>query len=92
MNQLLIHGSTVSASAEFTPDTEPIQMLDRLSRMQVNNFFCGRSGLAFEYKLASGAVTSEITMLDNTLIPETAKIVSPRRVIGVANVGRRLAK
>ena len=86
---LLIHGSTVSASDELTPDTEPIQMLDRLSRMQANNFFCGRSGLAFEYELASGAVTSEITTLDNTLAPETAKIVSPRRVIGVGNVGRK---
>ncbi|NJL64867.1 MAG: metallophosphatase [Methylacidiphilales bacterium] len=86
---LLIHGSTVSVSEELTPNTEPIKMLDRLSRMEANNFFCGRSGLTFQYLLEAGSVTSGITTLDNTVSPQTLNIVNPRQVIGVGNVGRK---
>jgi hypothetical protein len=86
---LLIHGSTVSVSEELTDSTEPIQMLDRLSRMEANNFFCGRSGLTFQYLLEAGSVTSGITTLDNTVSPQTFNIVNPRQVIGVGNVGRK---
>ncbi|MDB9457142.1 metallophosphatase, partial [Dolichospermum circinale CS-545/17] len=53
---LLIHGSTVGVSEELNPQTPPIQMLDRLSRMQANNLFCGRSGLTFQYKLQGGSI------------------------------------
>jgi hypothetical protein len=84
---LLIHGSTVGVSEELTPETPPIQMLDRLSRMQANNLFCGRSGLTFQYQLQGGSVTSEITTLDSQISPQTVT-VSPRQVIGVGNVGR----
>jgi hypothetical protein len=48
---LLIHGSSVSVSDELTPDTPPIQMLDRLRRMDANMLFCGRSGLTFQYEI-----------------------------------------
>ncbi|NES72716.1 MAG: metallophosphatase, partial [Okeania sp. SIO2D1] len=37
---LLIHGSTLGVSDKLTPDTPPIQMLDRLMRFGVNNLFC----------------------------------------------------
>lgn len=84
---LLIHGTTVSVDEELTPDTPPITMLDRLARMQANTLFCGRSGLAFQYQLQAGAVTTSITTLDHQLSPQTVKI-SPRQVIGVGNVGR----
>ncbi|MEA5575891.1 metallophosphatase [Anabaena sp. UHCC 0451] len=84
---LLIHGSTVGVSEELTPDTPPIQMLDRLSRMQANNLFCGRSGLTFQYQLQGGSVTSEITTLDRQVSSQTMT-VTPRQVIGVGNVGR----
>lgn len=84
---LLIHGSTVSVSDELTPDTPPIQILDRLMRMDANNLFCGRSGLAFEYEIAEGQMTSTVTSLENSVSPQTA-IVKPRKVIGVGNVGR----
>lgn len=84
---LLIHGSTVSVSDELTPDTPPIQILDRLLRMDANYLFCGRSGLAFEYEITQGQVTSTVTKLEESACPQTA-IVRPRKVIGVGNVGR----
>ena len=84
---LLIHGSTVSVDDELTPETPPIQMLDRLSRMQANNLFCGRSGLTFQYQLQTGSITSALTTLDNQASPQTVT-VAPRQVIGVGNVGR----
>ncbi|MFM2063767.1 MAG: hypothetical protein RLZZ507_3438 [Cyanobacteriota bacterium] len=84
---LLIHGSTVGVSEELTPETPPIQMLDRLSRMQANNLFCGRSGLTFQYQLQGGSVTSAVTTLDRQISPQTMT-VTPRQVIGVGNVGR----
>ncbi|MFM7367374.1 MAG: metallophosphatase, partial [Sphaerospermopsis kisseleviana] len=84
---LLIHGSSLGVSDELTPETPPVQMLDRLSRMQANNLFCGRSGLTFQYQLQGGSVMSEITTLDSKISPQTVT-VSPRQVIGVGNVGR----
>lgn len=56
-------------------------------RMDANYLFCGRSGLAFEYEIAQGQVTSTITRLEESACPQTA-IVKPRKVIGVGNVGR----
>jgi hypothetical protein len=88
LDSLLIHGTTVSIDEELTPDTPPIQMLDRLSRMQANNLFCGRSGLAFQYHLEAGSITTQVTTLDSPPSPQTVQ-VSTRQVIGVGNVGRK---
>jgi hypothetical protein len=85
---LLIHGTTVSIDEELTPNTPPIQMLDRLSRMQANNLFCGRSGLAFQYHLEAGSIRTQVTTLDTPPSPQTVQ-VSTRQVIGVGNVGRK---
>ena len=84
---LLIHGSTAGVNDELTPDTLPIQMLDRLSRMQANNLFCGRSGLTFQYKLQGGSINSKINTLDSQFSPEIVTS-SSRQVVGVGNVGR----
>ncbi len=84
---LLIHGSTVSVSEELTPATSPIEIVDRLSRMQANYLFCGRSGLMFQYQIDGGTITSEITTLDRQFSPQTINITTPRQVIGVGNVG-----
>ncbi|KAM3114318.1 metallophosphatase [Phormidesmis sp. 146-33] len=84
---LLIHGSSVSVSDELTPDTSPIQMLDRLMRMDANILFCGRSGLTFQYEIQQGSVTSSVTTLDQATSSQ-ATLVKPRQVIGVGNVGR----
>jgi hypothetical protein len=84
---LLIHGSTVSTNEELTPETSPIQMLDRLMRMQANNLFCGRSGLAFQYEIQTASINTGVTTLDKQVSPQSVGI-SPRQVIGVGNVGR----
>ncbi|MEP0896760.1 metallophosphatase [Leptolyngbya boryana CZ1] len=84
---LLIHGSTVSVSDELTPETDPIQMLDRAMRMDANYLFCGRSGLAFEYEIESGGVLTSVTTLDRRSEPEPTSL-HPRKIIGVGNVGR----
>jgi hypothetical protein len=88
---LLIHGSSISVSDELTPDTDPIQTIDRLSRMDVNRLFCGRSGLAFEYKIESGSLTSQVQTLDNLSSP-TPTLLSNRQIIGVGSVGRIAGK
>ncbi|WP_245894249.1 metallophosphatase [Chamaesiphon polymorphus] len=83
----LIHGSSLSVSDELTPSIDPIHAIDRLSRMDVNQLFCGRSGLAFEYRIESGSLNSQVQTLDNLTAP-TPTILSNRRIIGVGSVGR----
>jgi diadenosine tetraphosphatase ApaH/serine/threonine PP2A family protein phosphatase len=83
----LIHGSSISVSDELTPTIDPIQAIDRLSRMDVNQLFCGRSGLAFEYKIESGSLNSQVQTLDKLTDP-TPTVLSPRRIVGVGSVGR----
>lgn len=84
---LLIHGSTAGVSDELTPETPPLQMLDRLSRMEANYLFCGRSGLTFQYEIQHGSVITTIKTLDSSPQHQTAAI-SPRQIIGVGNVGK----
>lgn len=84
---LLIHGSTLGVEDELNPDTPAVQMIDRLLRMDANYLFCGRSGLAFQYEIAAGTMTSEVTTLDRDPQPRTATL-KPRQIIGVGNVGR----
>jgi hypothetical protein len=88
---LLIHGSTMSYSDELTPETPPIQLCDRLIRADANTLFCGRSGLAFECWVESGALRSTVTTLDQTAAPQEQE-KSPRRVVGVGSVGRQVGK
>ncbi len=83
----LIHGSSISVSDELTPTIDPIQAIDRLSKMDVNQLFCGRSGLAFEYKIESGSLNSQVQTLDR-LTDLTPTVLSPRRIVGVGSVGR----
>jgi diadenosine tetraphosphatase ApaH/serine/threonine PP2A family protein phosphatase len=83
----LIHGSSISVSDELTPTIDPIQAIDRLSRMDANQLFCGRSGLAFEYKIESGSLNSQVRTLDELTDPMPT-ILSPRRIVGVGSVGR----
>ncbi|MBF2064357.1 MAG: metallophosphatase [Calothrix sp. C42_A2020_038] len=84
---LLIHGSTVSVSEELTSETCPIQMLDRVMRMQANTLFCGRSGLNFEYEITNGSVTCAVKTLDTQTSSHTVN-THPRKIVGVGNVGR----
>ena len=87
---LLIHGSTVGCDDELTPKTNPLTLLDRLLRAEANTLFCGRSGLTFQYQLASAQVTSTVTTLGTEQGPDLPQqqTLKPRQVIGVGNVGR----
>ncbi len=84
---LLIHGSTVSVSDCLTPETEPLTMWDRVVRGEAQRLFCGRSGLAFDYKVLAGSVTEQLTTLEGQH-PTTSARAQPRQVIGVGSVGR----
>ncbi|BAZ38542.1 hypothetical protein NIES4101_44810 [Calothrix sp. NIES-4101] len=86
---LLIHGSPLGVDEVLTPETHPIVICDRISRMQANNLFCGRSGLAFNYQLQGGSITSTVTTLDTPMLANTDTVTTLRQVIGVGNVGRK---
>ncbi|MEO0538443.1 MAG: metallophosphoesterase family protein [Cyanobacteria bacterium P01_A01_bin.123] len=88
---LLIHGSTVGCNDKLTPETPPMQLLDRLLRAEANTLFCGRSGLAFQLQIPEGAVTSTITTLDAPAQTMT-QTVRDRQIIGVGSVGREPGK
>lgn len=86
---LLIHGTTLSVDEQLTPQTPPLQMLDRLMRVGANNLFCGRSGTTYEYQLLGGSVSTAVMTLDTQQATQTVT-TSPRRVVGVGNVGKEL--
>ena len=88
---LLIHGSTVGCHDTLTPETPPMQLLDRLLRAEANTLFCGRSGLAFQLQIPEGAVTSTVTTLDAPAQTMT-QTVRDRQIIGVGSVGREPGK
>jgi len=84
---LLIHGSTVGCHDVLTPETPPMQLLDRLLRADANTLFCGRSGLTFHLQIPAGAVTSTVTTLDAPAQTMTQQ-VRDRQVVGVGSVGK----
>jgi hypothetical protein len=83
---LLLHGSSLSVSDELTPESSPIELLDRLMRMDANHLFCGRSGLTFQYEILAGSLNSTILTLEQQ--DEQSQQTTPRQIIGVGNVGR----
>jgi hypothetical protein len=84
---LLIHGSSMGVDEALTPETPVMTMLDRLNRMNVNQLFCGRSGQAFEYHIAAGALQNTLTTLDQAPTATTAELPQ-KRVVGVGSVGQ----
>jgi len=84
---LLIHGSTVGCHDVLTPETPPMQLLDRLLRADANTLFCGRSGQTFHLQIPAGAVTSTVTTLDAPAQTMTQQ-VRDRQVVGVGIVGK----
>jgi hypothetical protein len=84
---LLIHGSSIGVDDELTPETPVMTILDRLNRMGVNHFFCGRSGAAFEYEIQQGSLQTTVMRLDQPIAAQSTQI-TPKRLIGVGNVGR----
>jgi hypothetical protein len=87
LDTLLIHGSSLGVDDELTPETSPIDLLDRLARTEVNSLFCGRSGLTFESEIHSGSIQSTVQQLDRPAASEQV-MLTPKKVVGVGNVGR----
>lgn len=87
LDALLIHGSSLGVDDELTPETSPIDLLDRLMRSEVNVLFCGRSGLSFEAEIQSGRIQSTVQRLDQRDEPEQLTLQT-KKVVGVGNVGR----
>jgi hypothetical protein len=85
---LLLHGSPLGVDEELTPETQPLLMCDRISRMQANNLFCGRSGLTFNYQFQNGSIDSTVTTLDSAVSTQTLSVTTLRQIIGVGNIGR----
>ncbi|NEQ33870.1 MAG: metallophosphatase [Leptolyngbya sp. SIO4C5] len=88
---LLIHGSTVGCHDVLTPETPPMQLLDRLLRADANTLFCGRSGQTFHLQIPAGAVTSTVMTLDSPAQTMT-QTVRDRQVVGVGSIGKEPAK
>jgi hypothetical protein len=84
---LLVYGSSISVEDALTPDTSPLVIRDRLSRVAaVNTLFCGRSGLAFEYAIEGGATTTTLTTL-NEEKPTVIVEASRQLLVGVGSLG-----
>ncbi|KAI9134789.1 hypothetical protein [Acaryochloris sp. CCMEE 5410] len=62
--------------------------MHRLIRADANHLFCGRSGLAFECWIEPGDLRSTVMTLDGTQSTPPQNY-TPRRIIGVGNVGRQ---
>ncbi|NJK39967.1 MAG: metallophosphatase [Oscillatoriales cyanobacterium RM2_1_1] len=84
---LLIHASNVSVSDQLTPETSVWKIIDRLQRADVNQIFCGRSGMVFEYVIQNGSVASTVSTLAGDQ-PSQAISLQEKRLIGVGSVGR----
>ncbi len=84
---LLVHGSSLSTTEELTPESSPLQILDRFVRSNVNRLFCGRSGRQFHLQVQGGSVSSEVVRMDGSVAKQTDRS-DDRALIGVGNVGR----
>lgn len=84
---LLIHGSTLSVSEALTPNTPPLQLLDRVVRAEVNGLFCGRSGQSFQIELSQGSVSEHLTTLEGSQ-SDQERTTGSKQIIGVGSVGK----
>ena len=59
----LLHGSSADVGDSLTADTAPLQLLDRLTRMEANRLFTARSGEQFCVELCGGEKALQIGLL-----------------------------
>ncbi|NJM27813.1 MAG: metallophosphatase [Pseudanabaena sp. RU_4_16] len=83
---LLLHGSSISVLEELSPQSSPLELLDRVVRTNANRLFCGRSGKTFRYQIKDGSVSSTVVTLDGEQSTQIFN-TSERFIIGVGNVG-----
>ncbi|MCP9801853.1 phosphoesterase [Synechococcus sp. RedBA-s] len=79
----LLHGSSTDVGDSLTADTAPLQLLDRLTRMEANRLFTARSGEQFCVELCGGGIESRLRDLEGER--QQHQSVPSRKVIGVGS-------
>jgi hypothetical protein len=79
----LLHGSSADVGDNLGPDSSPLLLLDRLTRMDVNRLFTARSGEQFSVELAGGGIASAVRDLEGERQQQQA--VPQRKVIGIGS-------
>ena len=77
----LLHGSSVAVDDSLGPNSSPLLLLDRLTRMDVNRLFTARSGRQFRLELSGGGIESQVRDLEGQRHHQQS--VPPRQVIGI---------
>ena len=77
----LLHGSSVAVDDSLEPDSSPLLLLDRLTRMEVNRLFTARSGRQFRLELTGGGIESQVRDLEGQRLQQQS--VPQRQVIGI---------
>jgi hypothetical protein len=79
----LLHGSSADVGDNLGPDSSPLLLLDRLTRMDVNRLFTARSGEQFSVELAGGGIASAVRDLEGER--QRQQVVPQRKVIGIGS-------
>jgi len=77
----LLHGSSADVGDSLGPDSSPLLLLDRLTRMDVNRLFTARSGQQFRLELTGGGIASQVQDLEGQR--QQQQSVPQRQVIGI---------
>ncbi|WP_413440464.1 phosphoesterase [Synechococcus sp. MIT S1220] len=77
----LIHASSADIGDKLTPETSPLILLDRLTRLDVNRLFTAKGGQQFRVKLTGGTIQSHIK--DHEGMQKANHAVPKRSVIGI---------
>ena len=77
----LLHGSSASVDDSLGPNSSPLLLLDRLTRMDVNRLFTARSGQQFRLELSGGGIESQVRDLEGQR--QHQQSVPQRQVIGI---------
>ncbi|MCX5938379.1 MAG: phosphoesterase [Cyanobium sp. LacPavin_0920_WC12_MAG_62_9] len=77
----LLHGSSVAVDDSLGPNSSPLFLLDRLTRMDVNRLFTARSGRQFRLELSGGGIESQVRDLEGQRHHQQS--VPLRQVIGI---------
>ena len=77
----LLHGSSAAVDDSLGPNSSPLLLLDRLTRMEVNRLFTARSGQQFRLELTGGGIESQVRDLEGQRHQQQS--VPQRQVIGI---------
>jgi hypothetical protein len=78
---VLIHGSCADIGDELTPETSPLILIDRLTRLDVNRLFTARSAQQFRLELTGGGIDSHVKDLGGE--QNQQQPVPKRSIVGI---------